>query len=195
MGYARQDEAFEAGEPVSARAMARAISTGSDRVITVNPHERDVCELFEVPCDVVDAAAHLADPLEDLSDPLFLSPDEGAVALAETVRDAYGAGVTDYFEKHRVSDTEVEVRPSNAATAGRDVVLVDDIVATGSTMRTAIEQLSAPDRVFVTCVHPMLAASARTKLANAGVDAVYGTDTIERVVSTVSAAPAIAAAL
>lgn len=192
MGYARQDEAFEEGEPVSARAVARAISTGTDRVLTVDPHEEAVCEFFSVPCDAVDAAGLLADPLPELSDPLFLSPDAGAIELAETVRDAHGDGEADYFEKRRLSDTEVEIRPSDAATAGRDVVLVDDIVATGSTMSTAIEQLEAPDRVFVTCVHPMLVANARTKLANAGADAVFGTDTVERSVSAVSAAPAIA---
>jgi ribose-phosphate pyrophosphokinase len=191
MGYARQDEAFEAGQPVSARAVARAVSTGTDRVLTVNPHEAAVCEFFDVPCQAIDAAGCLAEPLGELSEPLFLSPDAGAVDIARTVRDAYGTGETDYFEKRRVSDTDVEVRPSDAETAGRDVVLVDDIVATGSTMSTAIAQLEAPDRVFVTCVHPMLAANARTKLANAGVDAVYGTDTIERAVSTVSVAPAV----
>ena len=195
MGYGRQDEAFEPGEPVSARAMARAISTGTDRVMTVNPHEASIADFFEVPCATVDAAGRLADPLPDLSDPLFLSPDAGAIDLAETVRDAYGGGAVDYFEKVRHSDTDVEIRPNDASTAGRDVVLVDDIVATGSTMSTAIDQLSAPERVFVTCVHPMLAANARTKLATAGVEAVYGTDTIERAVSAVSAAPAIAESL
>jgi ribose-phosphate pyrophosphokinase len=192
MGYARQDEPFEEGQPVSARAMAKAISTGTDRVVTVDPHEEAVCDFFEVPCEAVGAAGRLAEPLGELSNPLFLSPDAGAVDLAETVRDAYGTGETDYFEKHRVSDTEVEIRPSDADTAGRDVVLVDDIIATGSTMSSAIAQLSGPERVVVTCVHPMLAANARTKLANAGVDAIYGTDTIERAVSAVSAAPAIA---
>jgi len=195
MGYGRQDEAFEPGEPVSARAMARAISTGTDRVLTVNPHEASITDFFDVPCSSVDAAGRLAEPLPELSNPLFLSPDAGAVDLAETVRDAHGGGEADYFEKVRHSDTEVEIRPSDATTAGRDVVLVDDIVATGSTMSTAIDQLSDPLRVFVTCVHPMLAANARTKLATAGVDAVYGTDTIERAVSAVSAAPAIAEAL
>ena len=192
MGYARQDRAFEAGEPVSARAVARAVSTGTDRVLTVNPHEEAVCGFFEVPCEAVDAAGRLAAPLPDLSDPLFLSPDSGAVDIAETVRDAHGAGETDYFEKRRVSDTEVEIRPSDAATADRDVVLVDDIVATGSTMSTAIAQLEAPERVFVACVHPLLAGGARTKLANAGVDAIYGTDTVERAVSAVTVAPALA---
>jgi len=195
MGYGRQDEAFEPGQPVSARAMARAISTGTDRVLTVNPHEEAVTEFFEVPCVSIDAAGRLADPLSDLDEPLFLSPDAGAVDIAETVRDAYGGGEVDYFEKVRHSDTDVEIQPNNAATAGRDVVLVDDIVATGSTMSTAIEQLSDPARVFVTCVHPMLAANARTKLATAGVEAVYGTDTIERAVSAVSVAPSIAESL
>ena len=195
MGYARQDEAFTAGEPVSARAVARAVSTGTDRVVTVNPHEPAVCEFFDVPCRAVDAAARLAEPLGELSDPLFVSPDAGAAGLAETLRDAYGAGEADHFEKRRLSDTSVEVTPGDAATAGRDVVLVDDIVATGESMRTAVEQLSDPGRVVVACVHPLLSDGARTRLADAGVDAVYGTDTIERAVSEVSVAPAIADAL
>jgi ribose-phosphate pyrophosphokinase len=48
------------------------------------------------------------------------------------------------------------------------------------------------ERVFVACVHPVLAGNARTKLARAGVEAVYATDTIERAASEVSVAPAIA---
>ena len=195
MGYARQDAAFEAGQPVSARAVARAISPGTDRVLVVNPHKEAVCDFFDVPAAAVDASPLLAEPLPaDLDDPLFLAPDENALALAETVRDAYGAGETDYFEKHRLSGTEVEVAPSDADAAGRDVVAVDDIVATGSTMSEAISVLRDREaaRVFVTCVHPVMAGSARTKLARAGVAGVYGTDTVERVESAVSVAPAIA---
>ncbi|WP_255194855.1 ribose-phosphate diphosphokinase [Halorarius litoreus] len=195
MGYARQDRAFREGEPVSARAVARAISTGTDRVVTVNPHEPAVCEFFDVPSEAVDAASRLADPLPDLEDPLFLAPDEGATELAATVRDAYGVGETDYFEKTRDYDTgEVSVEPSDTDVSGRVVVLVDDIIATGSTMSSAIDQLHERDvgAVHVTCVHPMLADNARTKLANAGLASLHGTDTIERSVSTVSVAPVVA---
>lgn len=196
MGYARQDEAFEPGEPVSARAMARAISTGADRVVTVCPHEESVLEFFDVPATAVSAAARLADPLPaDLEEPVFLAPDGGAVSLAQSVRDGYGTGDTDHFEKHRHSGSEVTVTPSDVDVAGRDVVVVDDIIATGSTMSEAIGELGDPNRVYVACVHPLLAGNARLKLANAGVEAVYGTDTIERAVSKVSAAPAVAAAL
>jgi ribose-phosphate pyrophosphokinase len=199
MGYARQDSAFKAGQPVSARAVARAVSSGTDRVLLVNPHEPAIADFFDVPCGTVDAASVLADPLPPkLADPLFLSPDSGAIELAETVRDAYGAGEVDYFEKERDYDTgDVEVSPSDASVEGRDVVLVDDIIATGSTMSESIEVLydRGVGSVFVTCVHPLLAANARTKLAAAGVNAIYGTDTIERDVSAVSVADAVAAEL
>ena len=199
MGYARQDRSFADGEPVSARAMARAISTGTDRVVLVNPHERDVAAFYDVPVEIVDAAAVLAEPLPaDLADPLFLAPDEGAVDIAETVRDAYGTGEVDYFEKHRDHDTgAVEVSPSDAPVADRDVVVVDDIVATGSTMSESVSVLT--DRgaagVIAACVHPMLAANAVTKLRSAGVDRLVGTDTIERGCSVVSVASPLADAL
>ncbi|MFC7155833.1 ribose-phosphate diphosphokinase [Halomarina halobia] len=199
LGYARQDRAFREGDPVSARAMARAISTTTDRVVTVTPHEEAVCDFFDVPTESVDASPLLADPLPaDLDEPLFLAPDESATPLAETVRDAHGAGGVDYFEKVRDYDTgEVTLTPSETDVAGRDVVVVDDIIATGSTMAGAIEHLHAERvaRVYATCVHPMLAANARAKLARAGVAAVYGTDTVERAESAVSAAPVLAPAV
>lgn len=197
MGYARQERAFNEGEAVSARAVARAISTGTDRVITINPHEEVVCDYFDVPAEAVDAAECLADPLPDLADPLFLSPDAGAIDIATTVRDAYGDGEVDHFEKTRHSGTEVEIEPSNADVAGRDVAVVDDIIATGSTMSEAVEVLDerGANRVFVACVHPLLARTAYLKLSRAGVAAIYGTDTIERPASRVSVAPVLSAML
>ena len=195
-GYARQDRAFEPGQPVTARAVARAVATGTDRVITVNPHEPSVGEFFDVPCTSVDAAGRLAEPLPDLDGPIFIAPDAGARDLAETVRDAHGEGIVDHFEKTRHSASEVEIEPHEADVTDRDVVLADDIIATGSTMAAAVTHLrERAARVFVACVHPVLADTARIRLARAGVEAVYGTDTIERAESAVSVAPVVADAL
>lgn len=198
LGYARQDQAFKAGQPISVRAMAKAISTGTDRVVLVNPHEPAVADFFTVPTESVDATAALADPLDGLSDPLFVAPDEGATSLARATRDAYGAGDVDYFQKERDYDTgEIELTPSDAPVESRDVVVVDDIIATGGTMSGAIEVLNdrGAGRVYACCIHPVLAGAARTKLAAAGVERLIGTDTIERSISDVSVAPAVADAL
>lgn len=206
LGYARQDRAVAPGKtaaeslpgyPLSVRAMGRAISTGTDRVVTVNPHGERVGRHFDVPVETVDAAPLLAEPLPALSDPVFIAPDDGAVGLAESAREAHGGGDVDYFEKTRLSGSEVELRPSEVDVAGRDAVLVDDIVATGSTMSEAVALLGEQDvaRTFVTCVHPVFVGGARTRLARAGVEAVYATDTLERAESTVSVAPVVADAL
>ena len=198
MGYARQDGAFEAGAPVSARAMARAISTGTDEVLLVNPHENDVQEFFTVPTTVVNAVPRLAAALPPgLVDPLFLAPDEDATALAATVRDAYGTGSVDACTKTRHSASEVTVRPAEQPVADRDVVLVDDIIATGSTMSEAVATLDTDGahRVYAACVHGVLAGNAYTKLARAGVEAVYTTDSIEGPLTSVSVAPPVVEAL
>lgn len=203
LGYARQDaptppdasiDPDTPGYPVSIRAIARALSIGTDRILTINPHEADVIDHFTVPAAAVDASGRLADALPSaLSDPVFVSPDAGAVDLATSVRDAYGSGDIDHFEKARLSDTQVELSPSQATVAERDVVLVDDIISTGSTMAEAISILRERDanRVFVTCVHPLFSGSALDRLFDAGADDVFGTDTIEASVSEVSVAQTI----
>ena len=198
MGYARQDAAFEPGQPVSARAVARAVATGTDRVVLVTPHEPSVADWFPVPTTVVEAAPRLAAPLpDDLVEPVFLAPDAGAVGLAGAVRDAYGRGSTDHFEKTRHSDAEVSIEPGETSLAGRDVVIADDIVATGSTTAESVAAVRAREagRVLVACVHAVLAGAALTRLRRAGAESVHATDTVERPVSSVSAAPAVAPAL
>ncbi|MFB6310551.1 MAG: ribose-phosphate diphosphokinase [Salinirussus sp.] len=198
MGYARQDRAFEPGEPVSARAIARAVSTGTDRVLTVNPHELAVCDFFDVAAKAVEGAGRLAEGLPaGLEEPLFLSPDAGGIGVAQAIRDAYGTGSVDNFEKRRRGDEDVELTADSVDIAGRDVVLADDIIATGSTMAQAAGVLSDGEAagIWVACVHALLVGNARTRLERANVDRLIATDTIEQSVSAVSVAPAIADAL
>jgi ribose-phosphate pyrophosphokinase len=194
MGYARQDKQFEDGEPISARAVARAISTGTDRVYCVNPHNVSILDYFGIPAEPIDAAPQLATPLpDDLVDPVFLGPDEDAVWIAESVRDAYGEGEIDNFEKFRHSATDVAIDASGKDYTERDVILVDDMIATGGTMSEAVQIINQQEtnHVYVSCVHPVLVDDAPSKLYRAGVKSIYATNTIDRSISTVSAAPPI----
>lgn len=194
MGYARQDQTFEPGEIISTRAAARAISTGTDRVLTVTPHEDDVESFFDVPTTVIDGAPRLAEPLpEDLADPLFLGTDAVAAPLADGARNAYGTGDSDYLTEPEDGERPA---PTEATLAGRDVVVVDDVVGTGSTMSGSVAVVAGDaERIFAACVHPVFATGALSKIARVGAESIYGTDTLERVISDVSVAPALVDAL
>lgn len=191
MGYSRQDKQFGDGEAVSARALASAVPP-VESVTTVNLHEDDVLDWFDAETADLDAAPLLADSLE-VTSPLVVAPDESAFPLAETVADRLG-GDADYLVKERVSGDEVRIETRELGAESRDVVLVDDMVATGGTMSEAIEVFggNGARSVRVACVHPVLARNAVLRLYSAGVERVVATDTLETAVSDPSVASLIA---
>lgn len=199
-GYARQDKIFKPGEPMTARAVAAALNPflNNGRVYLVNIHARTILSHFSCPAENLDATSLLADKIKSLSleDPVVISPDKGAMAMAETAAKHLGTQC-DYLEKTRHSGTEVSMAPKEMDVRGRDVAIFDDMIATGGTMATAISLLKKQGarKVYLAAVHPVLTGSAVIKLCRSGVEAVLATDTLDRAVSTVSVASLIADAL
>jgi len=76
----------------------------------------------------------------------------------------------------------------------KDVVIVDDIISTGETIKKATEMLKNQNArfVFAACVHPVFVGNAILKLSRAGVSGIFATDTIEHSLSCISVAPIIA---
>ena len=198
LGYARQAREFKPGEPVSARAMARALSTGVSRVVTVNVHKESVLSHFTVPASQVSLAPEVEDFIAglNLESPLILAPDEGAVPFATAVA-SRGDWECDHLEKTRLSGEEVQVKPMKGTPLRGDVVLVDDIISTGSTLATAARMLHAQGarEVHAVCVHGLFAGTALNLLRSAGIREIAASDTIESPESCYSAAGPIAKAL
>jgi ribose-phosphate pyrophosphokinase len=200
-GYARQDKIFKPGEPMTARAIASALNPllgEKGRAYTVNIHAQSVLSHFRCPAENLDATPLLAERVQTLglNDPVVISPDKGAVAMAKNAASRLGAEC-DYLEKTRLSGTEVSMAPKEIDVVGRDVVIFDDMIATGGTMATAITLLrkQGAKRVFLAAVHPVLTGNAVLKLYRSGVEAVIAADTLDKSVSTVSVAPLIAEAI
>jgi len=198
MGYARQDKRFRQGEPVSARAIAQALSRGVSEIITVNIHETDVLRYFGVPARNISLAHNIGSYIKTLhlDNPLILAPDEGALVFARQVASA-GDWEFDHLEKNRLSGVEVKMAPKQLCAASRSVVIVDDIISTGGTIATASGMLyqQGAKNVFAVCVHGVLTGGAYVRLMAAGIRDVICSDTIEQGCSKISAASQIAKAI
>ena len=131
--------------------------------------------------------------LGKLKNPLVIGPDAEAEQWAKIAAERLH---TDYdvFEKKRLGDAQVEVRPRKSSAAGRDVLIVDDIISTGGTIVEAVKILKSQGvhHIQVACTHPILAPGALEKIKGAGVQDVVGTDTVPSAISLVSVAPLIA---
>ncbi|MDV0446622.1 Ribose-phosphate pyrophosphokinase [Methanosarcinaceae archaeon Ag5] len=193
-GYARQDQIFKAGEAVSARAMARTIQ-GVDSVWTINLHKKYTLEHFTCPAEDLDVSPLIGKYLSELNlaRPLLVAPDKGVEQMVRTM--AQGLALEcDVFDKTRLSGDTVVIQDKKMDIAGRDIILMDDMIATGGTMAESVKLLRSNGArdIYVACVHPVLTRNAVLRLANAGVKDIIATDTLEKIQSAVSVAPIIA---
>jgi len=131
----------------------------------------------------------------ELSSPIILGPDKGAISLAKEVARILNCEY-DYLEKKRIAPGEVEMKPKNLDVKGKDVIIVDDIIDSGGTMLKAINMLRQQKArgVFVACIHPVLTGNVVTQLFSSAID-VVATNTIPSQISFITVSPLISQAL
>jgi len=198
--YARQDERFKPGEALSFKTVSKLIeSVGTDEINTIDMHQHRVLnssEIFSIPSHNLSAMPLLADYVKKsgkLEKPLVIGPDAEAEQWAKIAADHLGSDY-DVFEKKRLGDDHVEIRPRRASARGRDVLIVDDIISTGGTIVEAVKILQSQGarRIEVACTHPILSEGALTRIRETGLQDVIGTDTVPSPISHVTVAPLIA---
>jgi len=201
MGYARQDKQFLRGEVVSLGVISSLLrSSGVTRVTTVDMHSAEGMALFPMPIYSVSAIPTLVQYVKKnqaLSSPVVISPDFGSSKRTEAFAALYGA-VHLQFSKERDRVTgEVKIDAGSLDVSGRDVIIVDDIVSTGGTIRAAAEKLRQADagKIVVACIHPLLIGDAFERVMESGVDEIIGTNTVPSEVSKVDATEPLASYL
>src|SRR6266699_1034393 len=208
LAYARQDSRFYPGEALSSQVIARLLEdVGTTKFLTVDCHLHrlgDVAKIFKIPAQNLSAMPLLGKyALKTIhpKKPFVIGPDEEAEQWAATVAKELDAEHT-VFQKKRVrkegaTESKVEITATEVDLKGRDAVFADDIISTGDTLAkaTKICKKMGARRIYALCTHPVLADGALMRVKSAGIQKVIGTDTIPSIVSQVSVAPVIAAAL
>ncbi|MEI6796684.1 MAG: ribose-phosphate diphosphokinase [Methanomassiliicoccales archaeon] len=195
-GYARQDERFNKGEPLSARVMAAHIQLNSDKVVLVDIHNPEMLDWFDEAESVdVHAAPAIGRYFKDAGIDLVLAPDEGALKRAGWAAETLGCE-WDYLVKTRLSGTQVHMVPKDIDVKGKKVLIVDDIISTGGTIVAATEELRrhGAKSVMASCTHGLFVSGALDRLKKY-CDRIACANTLESEVSVISVAPEVAKVL
>ncbi|ADC66617.1 ribose-phosphate pyrophosphokinase [Ferroglobus placidus DSM 10642] len=124
---------------------------------------------------------------------IVISPDETSEELAKGVAEKLG---TDYelMKKIRVDAENVIVSAKKMNLDGYEVLLVDDLIYTGSSMVQAIKivKRSNAKRIFVSCVHALADMRDLLNIYVSGADEIVATDTVLSYVSKISVAELLA---
>ncbi len=190
MAYARQDKRFKDWESVSGISLAKMIDRlDIESKYTVDIHDMKVTKAMKG--ENLSAMPLIADYLSNLKliEPVIISPDKGSVERAKIVAEQMEAEF-DHLEKTRLSGDTVEIRPKEINTKGRDVAIVDDIISTGGTMAKACEVLKREGtlKVLSGATHLLMISNAEERLKKAGIDKIFGSDSIPSKFSDISIA-------
>ena len=203
--YARSDKKDAPRISIGGRLVADLLVTaGADRVLTLTLHSPQVHGFFSVPVDHLHALRELAGHFRqrDLSNAVVVSPDLGYAKSGGGVRpQARPAG--------RGGRQGADQRLRRCAitaiigdVGGRDVIVLDDEIARGTTVFELLDRLreQGARSVAVACTHGLFADNALDKLAAADVTEIVCTNTApleaeHPKLTVLSVAPALAEAI
>lgn len=142
-GYARQDRKDQPRVPITAKLVANLLTTaGADRILTMDLHAGQIQGFFDIPVDHLLAVGVFIDYISKLKlkDLVVVSPDVGGIKMARAYAKRLFAELA-IIDKRRDSPEKTEVMYILGKVEGKNAIIVDDLIATGSSLIEAVEAL------------------------------------------------------
>jgi ribose-phosphate pyrophosphokinase len=190
LAYARKDRKTKPRDPVTTRYLAALFeAVGIDRIVVMDVHNPAAYEnAFRCRAEHVEArplfVRHFASRRGNQSELVVLSPDAGGVKRAEAFRQhlerALGAPIRNAFMEKQRSAGVVSGEALVGPVEGREVIIIDDLISTGTTLLRAAQacrKLGAR-RVVAAATHGVFAGEASRALADPALDEILITNAI-----------------
>lgn len=182
-GYARQDRKAKARDPISAKLVADILTAaGADRVLTMDLHASQIQGYFNIPVDHLLGGPILAEHFikKNIKDLIVVSPDLGSVTRARKFADRLNAPIA-IIDKRRPEANAVEVMNIIGDVAGKNVILIDDMIDTAGTITHGASALmkNGAKSVIACCTHPILSGPAIQRLKESVISELVVLDTVE----------------
>jgi len=158
--YSRQDEVFRPGEPLSARFILEMLAdAGAMRFFTVSSHadrDKDRISFSPIPAYNINGFVAIAEYLKGIrfANPIVVGPDDGSKEFVKTVSDILGCEGTVFHKERDLKTGDIKTH-ADVDVRGRDVIIIDDIVSSGSTILNSIDicKKSGANKIYCAVVH------------------------------------------
>ncbi len=189
LAYARKDRRTQPRDPVTTRYVAALFeAVGVDRVVTIDVHNLAAFQnAFRCRTEHLEArgllVAHLAPLLGD-GEAVVVSPDAGGVKRAERFREALaralGRPVAGGFMEKQRALGRVSGETLFADVRGKTVVIIDDLISTGTTMARAAKacQDQGATRVYAAATHGVFVGGANEVVGGPAFERTVVCDTV-----------------
>lgn len=181
-GLARQDRKDKPRVAIGAKLVADLLTAaGANRIMTMDLHAPQIQGFFNIPVDHLDASAIFLPYIQSLNleNIIFASPDVGSTKRARSYAVHFNSEMV-ICDKHRKKANEIDSMRVIGDVTGKDVILVDDLIDTASTLTTAanllMEKGASSVRAF--CTHPVLSGKAYEKIEQSSLTELVVCDTI-----------------
>ena len=138
-GYARQDRKDMPRVPITAKLIANLLTkAGADRVLTMDLHANQIQGFFDIPLDHLHAEPVILKYIRanKFKKPIVVAPDTGGAKTAYGYSRKLGTGLA-IVAKQRTGDSTVDAFSVVGDVTDCDVIMIDDMTATGGTLSAA----------------------------------------------------------
>jgi ribose-phosphate pyrophosphokinase len=173
-------------------------SVGTRRLITMDIHSPFSLSYFSIGVRNLSAVNLLANYLITNIKPrrpLVVSPDKGGTKRATEFAKILSTDVFALSKRRELDSTKVffDGQKLTFDIAGRDVIILDDMISTGESIVKASEYLVeySPNNIYAMCTHALMIENAQEKIKAAGVKEIISTNSIPGDVAKVDLSPVI----
>jgi len=181
-GYARQDRKDQPRVPITAKLVAKLIDvSGANRVLTMDLHSAQIQGFFDIQADNLFAAPVLLDYIKEknIENLTIVSPDVGSVKMGRAFARRLNAELA-IVDKRRSEKDKTEVMNVIGDVSGRNIVILDDMISSGSTLVHAARELDrrGAASVMACATHPVFSADACANVMKSSLSEVIVTNTL-----------------
>lgn len=181
-GYARQDRKDKPRVSIGAKLVANLLSAaGATRIMTMDLHADQIQGFFDYPVDHLFASSIFAPYVNSLGldNITIAAPDIGGSKRAAAYAKYLNAEMALCY-KVRKKANEIESMTVIGEVAGKNIIMIDDMIDTGGTLTKAADMMLERGALSVRalCTHAVLSGGAYEKIENSGLTELVVTDSI-----------------